>query len=94
MVSVTISLANADSATPISVAACISRNNDVVAGSTTAYAVKGQQEADIGDGAVTEMTVQRVMTLNPGTTLRLALRNLVNGDDLQATFYQLTITPF
>lgn len=94
LVSATISLANADSATPITVAGCISRNDDVVAGSTTAYAVKGQQEADIGDGVVIEMTLQRVMTLNPGTTLRLALRNLVNGDDLQALFYQLSVTPF
>jgi hypothetical protein len=92
LVSVTVSLLNGVTSDDIIVQACISRSNDVVAGSTTSYPENGEQEAEFAD-VVTQMKVERIMLLNPGTTLRLALRNTVNADDLQVVFYQMSVVP-
>lgn len=92
LVNVTVSVLNGIGATPVIVQACISRSNDVVAGTTTDYSIKGEQESDMVNLPV-QMTLQRIMILNPGTTLRLAFRNVTNGDDLQVVFYQLAVVP-
>ncbi len=83
---------NGAAANTIEIHACLSRSDDVVAGSTTDYSAKGEQEiftANVNQ----EITTQRILLLNPGTTLRLAFRNVTNEDDLTVTFYQLTVVP-
>lgn len=92
MVTASVSLLNGITTDDIIVQACISRNNDVVTGTTNDYSIKGEQGAAMAD-TTTNMTVQRIMLLNPGTTLRLALRNAINSDDLEVAFYQLSIVP-
>ncbi len=92
LVTATATIQNTSSATRVVVQSCLSRNSDVVAGSTGNYEVKGQQQASIVDVPY-EMTVQRIVSLSQGTTLRLAFKNVTNGDDLSVVFYQLAITP-
>jgi len=92
-VSVKASVLNASGATPISIHACISRSDDVVVGTTTDYSSKGEQ-AIVTANVTEEIAVERIMLLNPGTTLRLAFRNATNADDLTVTFYQMTVSPF
>jgi hypothetical protein len=92
-VGVTASLLNASSATPIAVHAAISRSDDVVAGTTNDYSSLGEQVI-VTANVTEEISVERIMLLNPSTTLRLALRNATNGDDITVSYYQLTVTPF
>lgn len=92
LVSAQCSVLNGAAANSISIHACISRNNDVVAGAGGDYSALGEQAmvtADVTD----QLSTQRLMLLNPGTTLRLAFRNATNSDDLSVSFYQLCVTP-
>jgi len=92
LVTATATVLNAIGGTDIEIHACISRNDDVVVGSTTDYSVAGEQQINTAN-VKQEILVQRILLLNPGTTLRLAFRNSTNGDDLTVTFYQMLITP-
>jgi len=92
LVGVKTSLLNAIGATSVAVHACISRSDDVVAGTTTDYSSKGEMVI-VTANVTEEISVERVMLLNPGTTLRLALRNATNDDDLTVSYYQLSVTP-
>lgn len=91
-VSAKASVLNAIGGTSISIHACISRSDDVVAGSTTDNSSKGEQ-AIVTANVTEEISVERILLLNPGTTLRLAFRNATNADDLTVTFYQMTVSP-
>jgi len=91
-VSAKASLLNAIGSTSISIHACISRSDDVVVGTTTDYSSKGEQ-AIVTANVTEEISVERILLLNPGTTLRLAFRNATNADDLTVTFYQMTVSP-
>ncbi len=92
LVSAEISVANASAAILANIRACISRNGDVVAGTTTDYRIKGEQSTT-AEVPLVQRSTQRVMLLNPNTSLRLALRNATNGDDLQIDSYQLSVIP-
>lgn len=93
LVSAKASVLNGAAANSISIHACISRNNDVVAGAGGDYSAKGEQAMVTAD--VTEqISTERIMQIGPGVTLRLAFRNATNSDDLSVSFYQLCIVPF
>lgn len=87
------SIGNASGATPIIVSAAISHNSDIASGATGSKDSFGQQQAEIADGGQTCIPTERILLLAPGSTLRLAFRNTVNGDDLSVANYQLIVNP-
>lgn len=87
------SIGNADGATPIIVSAAISHNDDIASGATGSKDSLGQQQAEIGDGGQVCIPTERIVLLAPGSTLRLAFRNTINGDDLSVANYQLIVNP-
>lgn len=92
LVRAAVSLSNASGATPITVSAALSHSDDIPSGATGSKQQYGQQQGDVSD-AQAEFTTQRIVLLTPGSTLQLALRNAVNGDDLLIAAYQLVVTP-
>jgi len=93
LVTVDATIFNSSGATEIEVHGCVSRSDDVTAGTTTDYSSKGEQVINVTD-VKQQITAQRILLLNPGTTLRMAFRNATNGDDLTASYYQMTVVPF
>lgn len=87
------SLGNASGATPIIVSAAVSHNGDIASGDTGPKASFGMQQGEIADGGQTCIPTERIVLLSPGSTLRLAFRNTVNGDDLSVAAYQLIVNP-
>ncbi len=83
---------NGIGATPIDVYAAISRNGDVVDGSTTSYPEKGQMDEVITNVA-SLITVQRIMQLSDGITLQMMFKNITNQDDIVVNGYQCTVAP-
>ena len=92
LVTMQASVNNGSSSTPIDVHAVIGRNGDVVAGGTTDYSSKGEQQQEVIN-TVSLITVQRVMQLSDGIDIQMFFRNSTNGDDLVANNYQCTIAP-
>lgn len=86
------SLTNASGATQVTVSLAISHSNDIPSGATGSKQQYGQQQADVSDAQASIVT-ERIVLLTPGSTLRLALRNAVNGDDLLIGAYQMVIAP-
>ncbi len=80
------------SAGPVAVHAAISRSGDVVSGGAASYPSKGEVFVST-PATATFISTQRVMLLNPSTTLQLMLRNATNGDDLVVSSYQITVAP-
>lgn len=87
------SLGNASGGTPIIVSAAISHNNDIASGATGPKESAGMQQGEIADGGQTCIPTERILLLAPGSTLRLAFRNTINGDDLSVAAYQLIVNP-
>jgi hypothetical protein len=92
LVRAAVSLSNASGATSINASVVISHNNDVPSGDTGAKQSRGMQQGDVSSDQAS-LTTQRIVLLSPGSTLQLALRNGVNGDDFLIADYQIVILP-
>lgn len=87
-----VSVNNGIGSTPVSIRAAISRDEDVVEGTTNSYKSLGEVYQTVTD-SVSQIVVERVVALVKGTSLRLAFRNATNGDDIVVNSLQCFITP-
>lgn len=73
--------------------AVISQDNDVAIGSSADERLKGEMGSDTPSGGSACITTQRFVSLIDGTTLRLMLRSLVGGADMQVRRFTLSVIP-
>ncbi len=92
VITMTASINNGIGATPVAIHAAVSENDDVQAGTTTAYPEKGEMAQTITD-TFQLITVRRSVLLLSGAKFRMTFRNATNGDDIVANFYQVNIEP-
>jgi len=68
----------------------ISKNDDVPAGSSSPQYLKGEQSASNAATSRVNITTQRIVTLEPGDTLRLMARSFAGDQVIQ--FHQATLS--
>lgn len=82
-----------ETTTPSTIYGVIRRNTDVVVGSTTSYAIRGQGAVGVSSADAGQLRLDRIVSLTRGTTLTVALRNITSTEDLTVPFYSMILSP-